>query len=133
MTNEERNKETVRAYARAFSEGDWEAIQKLFTPDAAIQGVLGKGGLDVALPVWRDLHDSLAVRLTVDAIATEGDQVAVRLTESGEFRKDFRGKVATGKTYAIVAMEWFRMRDGLIAERWGARDSATLWRLLGAE
>jgi hypothetical protein len=37
----------------------------------------------------------------------------------------------TGKTYEIVAMEWFELRDGRIARRWGARDSASQARQIG--
>lgn len=66
-------------------------------------------------------------------MAAEGDRVAVRFTETGTFRAAFRGEAPTGKSYRITAMEWFRMKDGLIAERWGARDSAAVNRQLAAD
>lgn len=34
-------------------------------------------------------------------------------------------------SYEIVAMEWFHLRDGKVAARWGARDSATIMRQIG--
>jgi hypothetical protein len=38
---------------------------------------------------------------------------------------------ATGKSYEMVAMEWFEIKDGLIHRRWGARDSASQSKQLG--
>lgn len=125
------NKDVVLRYVAAFNRGDSEALQRLFTPDAVNHGVLGSGGLDVALPVWQELHTAFGVRLTVEALVAEGDQVAVRYTERGTFAAPFRGQPPTGRSYEIGAMEWFVLRDGRIAQRWGARDSAAQARQIG--
>ena len=127
----ELNKKTILAYADAFSRGDFDAVAALCTPDVRIQGVLGAGGLDVAMPVWRDLHHAFALHLKVEEIVSEGDTVAVRFTESGASRNSFRGGPVTGKSYSVVAMEWFKMRDGKIAQRWGARDFAAISSQMG--
>jgi predicted ester cyclase len=52
-------------------------------------------------------------------------------TERGTFRAPAFGKEPTGKSYELVAMEWFVIRDGKIQRRWGARDSASQARQLG--
>lgn len=91
-------------------------------------GELGAGGLDVAQPIWRDLHLCLAMELTAEDRVAEGDRVAVRSTETGPSTKPFRGKPATGKSYRITAMEWFVIKDGRIAVRWTTRDSAAMFR-----
>ena len=67
----------------------------------------------------------------VDAMVADGDTVAVRYTERGRAVRRFRGNEATGKTYEVVAMEWFTLADGRITRRWGARDSASISRQLG--
>jgi steroid delta-isomerase-like uncharacterized protein len=131
VSETETNKSIVLRYVAAFNRGDSEALANLFSPDAVIYGVLGAGGLEVALPIWRELHAAFGVTLTVDALAAEGDQVAARYTERGTFVAPFRGKPPTGKTYEITAMEWFVLRDGRIARRWGARDSAAQARQIG--
>jgi len=59
--------------------------------------------------------------------------VAARYLEQGTFRKPFRGTAPTGRSFSVTAMEWFRMSNGKIAERWGARDSAAIARQVGAE
>lgn len=127
----ETNKSVVTRYAEAFNRGDVDAVCSLFAPDAQIFGVLGWGGLDVAQPIWDQLVSCFGMQLNIEAMVAEGDTVAVRYTESGTFVNPFRDTAPTGKSYTITAMEWFVIRDGLIAQRWGARDSATMFRQMG--
>ncbi len=127
----DQNKAIVQAYADAFNRGDFDAIMALCTPDVTIQGVLGQGSWDTILPIWRDLHEAYGLTLHIEELICEGDQVAARYTERGTFRKAFRGVEPTHKSYELVAMEWFLLRDGKIARRWGARDSASMARQLG--
>ena len=47
----------------------------------------------------------------------ERNKEAVCYTERGMFRAPFRGKAASGKSYELVAKEWFTLRDGTIARR----------------
>lgn len=125
--------DVVRAYVAAFNAGDWDAIRPLFTDQPMIRGVLGWGSFDVALPIWRELHDGLSMRLAIEALVHDGDAVAARFTETGRFVGPFRGLAGlepTGKSYEIVAMEWFEFEQGRIARRWGARDSAAITRMV---
>ena len=125
------NKAVVRQYVDAFNQGDQEVLRTLFVPDAIIYGVLGWGSFNDVLPIWRELHEGLAMELIVEDMAAEGDVVAVRYTERGRFVGPFRGHAPTGKAYEITAMEWFVLKDGLIQRRWGARDSASQARQIG--
>jgi steroid delta-isomerase-like uncharacterized protein len=129
----EANKKVVLEYVEAFNRADMEALKNLFTDDALVYGVLGWGGLDEAIPIWRELHQAFAIRLQVEAIIAEGDTVAARYTERGRSVGSFRGGPVTGKSYEVVAMEWFILQDGKIQRRWGARDSAAESRQMGLE
>lgn len=123
--------ESVRRYVDAFNDGDWERIRSLFTPDADIRGVLGWGGLEVALPIWRELHTGLSMRLRIENVIRQGQTVAALLQETGRFTGYFRGLAdhpPTGKSYEIVAIEWFEFAGDKIAKRWAARDSASITR-----
>lgn len=125
MTNED----VVRAYVDAFNAADWERLTALFTEDANIRGVLGWGSIDIALPIWRELHASMRMRLQIDDLVASGDKAAALLTETGSFDGPFRGlhgREPTGKPYTIVAIEWFEFHDGRIARRWAARDSGAI-------
>jgi len=66
--------------------------------------------------------------MNVEEMIAEGDTVTVRYTERGTFKSTFRGQEPTGKSYEMIAMEWFILTDGKIYRRWGARDSASLSR-----
>lgn len=123
--SEEASKKIVMDYVDAFNRGDLETLRRLFTEDALVQGVLGWGGLDVVVPIWKELHESFAIQLQIAAIIAEGETVAVRYVERGTSVQPFRGGPVTGKSYELVAMEWFIIKDGSIHRRWGARDSAS--------
>jgi steroid delta-isomerase-like uncharacterized protein len=125
------NKHVVRQYVEAFNQGDLPRLRELFTPDASVHGVLGWGGLDVVLPIWKELHEAFKIELVVEELIAEGDVVAVRYVERGTFAGAFRGRPPTGKSYELVAMEWFSLRDEKIHRRWGARDSASQARQIG--
>jgi steroid delta-isomerase-like uncharacterized protein len=125
------NKHIVLRYVAAFNVADYATLGHLFADDAIIHGVLGQGGLDVAIPIWKELHHAFAPRLSVEEIIAEGDVVAVRYTERGTFHQNFRGNPPTGQSYELVAMEWFLLRDGKIQKRWAARDALAQARQLG--
>ena len=124
-------KQPVLAYVEAFNRGDVEAVCRNFAPAALVQGVLGWGPIDKVRAIWSEIMRSFAMQLQVDSIIAEGEIVAVRYTERGAFVADFRGAKSTGKPYEVVAMEWFEVRAGLIQRRWGARDSASIYRQIG--
>lgn len=125
------NKKVVLDYVEAFNRGDIDSLRRLFTEDAVVFGVLGWGGLDKVIPIWQELHECFSIELQVEGIITEGDTVAVRYLERGTSARPFRGQAATGRSYEIVAMEWFHIKEGRIERRWGARDSASQFRQMG--
>jgi steroid delta-isomerase-like uncharacterized protein len=127
----EENKRVVIEYVEAFNRRDAEALGRLFADDAVVYGVLGWGGLDKVVPIWRELWEAFDVRLDVESIVAEGDTVAVRYTERGRSVGAFRGQGPTQRPFELVAMEWFELGGGRIRRRWGARDSAAQARQMG--
>ncbi len=125
------NKDVVRRYVERFNAGDLDGLREVFSADAQVHGVLGWGKVDDVMPIWKQLVDALAIRLEIEDMAAEGDVVAVRYTERGTARAPFFDKPATGRSYELVAMEWFVVKDGKIHRRWGARDAASQARQLG--
>lgn len=127
----ERAKEVVRQYVDAFNRGDLPGLRALLADDAEIQGVMGKGIFEKISHVWQQLIEGYNMQLQIDGMIAEGDTVAVRYTETGTFTRPAFGHAPTGKSYELVAMEWFEIEDGKIKRRWGARDSASQLRQLG--
>jgi steroid delta-isomerase-like uncharacterized protein len=127
----EKMKSLVREYVAAFNRGDVEAVCRCFAPDAVVYGVLGWGDLTKARPIWEQLVTCFQMNLQVESIVAEEGIVAVRYTERGKFVAPFRGVEPTGKPYEVVAMEWFEIGDEGIVRRWGARDSAAIFRQMG--
>jgi steroid delta-isomerase-like uncharacterized protein len=130
MTTEE-NKALVRRFINEiFEEGRPEAVDELCADDfiGHTWGNADKDGLREAMArVARGLAD---VRFTLDDMIAEGDQVAVRLTASARQVGEFMGMPASGKTYEIGEIHWFRVRDGKVAEHWHQFDSAAMMRQL---
>ena len=131
MSIEEESKEVVRQYAEAFNRGDLNGLKALLSEDAEIQGVLGKGLFDKIEPIWRQLIEGYGIQLRIVGLIAEGNVVAARYIESGTFRAPAFGHQPTGKSYELVAMEWFEIEGRKIKRRWGARDAASQAKQLG--
>lgn len=131
MSVEAQSKAVVKEYVDAFNRGDLDALKALLADDAEIQGVLGKGLFDKVEPIWRQLIEGYGMQLTIQELIAEGNLVAARYIETGTFKAPAFGHEPTGKSYELVAMEWFEIENGKIKRRWGARDAAAQARQLG--
>jgi steroid delta-isomerase-like uncharacterized protein len=131
MSREEQAKAVVRRYVEAFNRGDVDGLKALLAEGAEIQGVMGKGLIEKIEPVWRQLIEGYGIKLRVEGLIAEGNVVAARYVESGTFRAPAFGNQPTGKSYELVAMEWFEIEGGKIKRRWGARDAVSQARQLG--
>ncbi|AFY60963.1 ester cyclase [Synechococcus sp. PCC 6312] len=131
MSIEEEAKAVVLQYVAAFNQGDLEELKALLAEGAEIQGVMGQGLIEKIEPIWRQLIEGYGMRLQVEELIAEGNIVAARYVETGIFRAPAFGNQPTGKSYELVAMEWFEIEDGKIKRRWGARDAASQARQLG--
>jgi steroid delta-isomerase-like uncharacterized protein len=70
------------------------------------------------------------LEIHVDDLVAADDKVALRLTLSGTHRGEFQGIAATGRAVSYVSHEFYRVRDGLIAEEWICSDTASLFHQL---
>ncbi len=131
MSLEQKSKAVVMQYVKAFNKGDLKSLERLLADDAEIQGVFGKGVFEKIRPIWQQLIEGFGMHLEILGMVAEGSTVAVRYLETGRFKAAAFGHEATGKSYSLVAMEWFEIEDGKIKKRWGARDSASQYRQLG--
>jgi steroid delta-isomerase-like uncharacterized protein len=71
-------------------------------------------------------------RMLVEDAISEGDKVAVRVTQQGTHQGLFQGVNATGKRVSISAIAIFRVVNGRIAEEWLSSDRLGLLQQIGA-
>jgi steroid delta-isomerase-like uncharacterized protein len=135
MTQTEQNKATVRDFIDGlFTKGDLGAVDTYLAEDfinhdppfgvsADRDGMRAAGAMTrAACPDWHsDLHQLVA----------EDDLVVERFTAGGTQRGELMGVAPTDRTVSLPGINIFRVRDGLIVERWGRLDELGLLRQLG--
>jgi predicted ester cyclase len=125
-------KQVVHEYVAAFNAGNMDKLKELLAEDAEIQGVLGKYTFEKVEPIWWQLIEGYGMQLEIQELVSEGGTVAARYIERGTFKVPAFGNEPTGKSYELVAMEFFTINEeGKIQRRWGARDAASQARQLG--
>ncbi len=131
----ERNKRTVRrVLEQAFNEGNLDAVDAGFAPDAVIHdpGTEFRGpsqlraGLGTLLAAFPDFHFT-----PLDEVA-EGDRVVLRYRGQGTHRGEFLGIPASGRRIDYTGLILVRVADDRIAEFWAQPDQLGLLKQLGA-
>jgi predicted ester cyclase len=135
MDTIEENKKTVTAFIQGlFTEGDPAAVDKYLAEDFAdhdppFGGRSDREGMRAAEAMIRvgcpDWHSDL------ELLVGEGDLVVERFTASGTLRGPLMGVEPDGRAVALRGINIFRVRDGVIVERWGRLDDLGLLRQLG--
>jgi steroid delta-isomerase-like uncharacterized protein len=136
MSTTERNKGVVTDFIDGlFTKGDLGAVDTYLaedfinhdppfgvTPDR--EGMRAAGGMmRAAFPDWHsDLH----------ALIAEDDIVVERFTAGGTHRREVMGVAPTGAVVSLPGINIWRLRDGLIVERWGRLDDLGFRTQLGA-
>lgn len=72
------------------------------------------------------------LRMDVEAVLAEGDEVVVRSRMRGKHTGEFAGIPATNRDVDIEVIDWVRIVDGKAVEHWGVSDVASLMVQLGA-
>jgi predicted ester cyclase len=62
----------------------------------------------------------------------EGDQVAVRVINTGTHKGEFQGIPPTDKKVSFVGVGFLTIRDGKIIEQWSVNDTMELMQQIGA-
>jgi steroid delta-isomerase-like uncharacterized protein len=129
------NKAVVRDFIDAlFSRGELDAVDTYLAADfinhdPPLNVTADREGMRSAAAMFRtgfpDWHSEL------HELIAEGDLVVERFTASGTHRGEALGVPGTGWTVSLRGINIFRVRDGLIVERWGRLDELGLLRQLG--
>ncbi|MFE2728279.1 ester cyclase [Kitasatospora sp. NPDC059327] len=135
MDTIEQNKQIVTGFIDAlFTRGDLSAVDTYLAEDFVNhdpppgvgpdrEGMRAAGAMfRTAFPDW---HSDLGL------LIGEGDLVVEQFTASGTLRGELMGVAGDGRTVVLKGINIFRVRDGVIVERWGRLDDLGLLRRLG--
>jgi steroid delta-isomerase-like uncharacterized protein len=135
---QESNKAIIlRNYEEIWNQGMFEVADEIVDPEFHDHpptrffdvGLTGPASLKEAASHFRDafsdFHD------TMENIIAEGDRVAYLGTISGIQDGELFGFPATGKHMEVRGVNFFRLANGKIVERWGQFDVLTMMVQLG--
>ena len=125
----EDNKALVRGFYDDINRGAVDAFMAKLADDfvehEAFPGVPPtKGGVGMLFEQLRKAFSGF--QMNVEAIASEGDMVIVRLTMTGTHVGEFMGIPPSGKEVRVPVCDWTRVRGGKAVEHWGVTDTSAL-------
>jgi steroid delta-isomerase-like uncharacterized protein len=129
------NKELLKRAAQAFNDREDRRGWFAFHADSVQAHGLGPSAFDMEgmkkfyTALWGGFPD---LKIHIDALVGEGDEVVWRVTASGTHNGTFQGLPATGKAVKFGAHYTFRFENGKIVERWSTLDRLTLLVQIGA-
>lgn len=134
MTGDE-NKAAVRRFFQLIDQQEFEAAMEVFADDYRLHM---SGNPEPMTPQefasFGQMFFAAMPDLThtVDALVAEGDHVACRLTVAGTQQGELMGVPPTGRAVQANSYNFYRFRDGKIAEQWITFDVMSLMQQLGA-
>ena len=129
------NIKTQQAFGEAVNSGNLNAIRDLVAPDAVDhdpapdQGNGPEGFIQFFTMLRTAFPD---MKVTVDHLVADDDNVAFAYTLTGTHSGDFLGVPATGKTIRARGMQITRFENGKQVERWGSSDQLGILQQIGA-
>jgi steroid delta-isomerase-like uncharacterized protein len=131
MSASEVNKAAVRDCFEHASQGNFDALHAIVSPDYVLypEEVRGPEGLAEMVQGYRNAFSDLSV--TIEHQFTDGDYVATRSTIRGRHDGELMGTPATGRQVEFTSLTLSRCRDGKIEEEWELADTVTLLRQVG--
>ena len=132
MSQSEANKTAVRDCFKEASQGNFDALNAIVTPDYVVhpEEVHGPDGLAAMVQGYREAFAGLNV--TIEHQFTEGDYVATRSTIRGRHDGELMGTPPSGRDVEFTSLTISRCRDGKIEEEWELVDTVSLLQQIGA-
>lgn len=132
----EGNKAIVQRWVtEILDQGNLVGLERYVGSASVDHGVLpgmaaDREGTRQLLRVYRQAFPDM--RVHVDDMIAEGDQVVSRLTMTGTHQGEFLGLVPTGRQVTVTMIDWHRLVEGRQVEHWSQVDLHGLLQQLGA-
>ena len=129
----EENEALIRRFLTdVVGDGDLEALEAFVAEDAVVHdlafgGETGYGKVDA---LGMGILAAADVDVEIDDLIAGGDRVAVRATISGAVKGIPTETTATGGSFEIAHVGFYRIEDGRIAKTWSLSDALGLVRQL---
>lgn len=122
----EKNKSVMEKFVEFINTTNEKLAADLVSEDAIFyaptntEPIRGTKGYMVILNMMRGSFPNISWKL--EEMVAENDSIAARFTMTGTHKGDFFGIPATGKTFKINVMNFYRFSDGKIIEEYGQPD-----------
>ena len=132
MSDTETNKAAVRGCFENASQGNFDALHAILSPDYVVHPEEARG-VDGLAEVVQGYRSALAdLHVTIEHQLADGDYVATRSTIRGRHDGELMGAAPTGRDVEFAILTISRCRDGGIEEEWELADTVSLLRQVGA-
>ena len=126
----------MTAYFDALARHDLDAIAAAWAPDGHchVSGQADAAGPDGVRAYWAELFGAVPdMRIQIDELIAEGDQVAVKWSATGTFAGpgSYQGIEPTYAHLDLEGLDLFRLRDGQILREDAFTDGTTFARQIG--
>jgi steroid delta-isomerase-like uncharacterized protein len=120
MATEENKTAVRRVFEEIMNKGKLQTVDELVADDYRVTdppGIPpGKEGFRALVNMYRTGAPDL--KMTIEDLIAEGDQVAVRWVATGTLTGEMMGMPPTGQRVTFRAISWFRLVNGRLAEEW---------------
>jgi steroid delta-isomerase-like uncharacterized protein len=129
------HKALVHRVVAAANQSDWDAVEQLFAADYVDHDrgrtglPPGPAGVKLAWQGFRAAFPDL--EFSVADIIAEGDLVVVRGEMRGTHQGELMGIPATGRVARVTVIDFNRIANGQVAERWAEADTVGMLQQLG--
>jgi steroid delta-isomerase-like uncharacterized protein len=136
MSSVETNKETIRGLIQnVWNGGDLDGVSTYVAPDIVFHDAPtpnlppGIEGVKHIPAFWRSAFPDMEI--TIDDLIGEGDMVVQRFRMRGTQNGELMGVPPTGRFVEMEGINFFRLKDGLLEERWGIADVLSALQQMG--
>ena len=129
------NIEIITRFENAFRAGDQATIDELGDP-----GLVDHNPAPNEAPTLAGFKQKVAgfkaifpdIKEDMKDIIASGDTVATRWVVTGTQQQDFMGIPASGQTFKVDGMNFYRLKDGRVTDIWTQFDGAAMMQQLAA-